>query len=214
VRRDRTWRVLAVALTAVLALLAGACGDDGGDGGAAFEGITRDDPLQVGTVSLPEVAPGQPEREFTFRAAAPGELLAVYFGYTTCPDLCPATLADVRNALAQLGPDAERVSVALVTVDPERDTPEVMARYLGSFVERGHTLRTEDPDALAAAEAAFGASHTISVDDAGRIEVAHTSITYVVDHTGAVLVEWPFGVDGEAMAHDLRLLFTQMDDPT
>jgi protein SCO1 len=213
VRRDRTRRSLLVGLTAVLALVAGSCGDDGSGGGAAFEGITRDDPLQVGAVSLPEVAPGQPEREFAFRADA-GELLLVYFGYTTCPDLCPATLADVRNALVQLGPDADRVSVALVTVDPDRDTPEGMVRYLGSFVERGHALRTEDPDALAAVEAAFGASHTISVDDAGRVEVAHTSITYVVDDTGAVLVEWPFGVDGEAMAHDLRLLFAELGEPT
>jgi protein SCO1 len=212
-RSDRRCGALVVALVAILALLAGACSDDGG-GDATFEGITRDDPLQVGDVTLPEVAPGQPEREFAFRAGAPGELLLVYFGYTTCPDLCPATLADVRNALGQLGPDAERVAVALVTVDPDRDTPEVMTHYLGSFVERGHALRTDDPAALAAAEDAFGASHTISVDDAGRVEVAHTSITYVVDHTGAVLVEWPFGVDGEAMAHDLRLLVTQMDEPT
>jgi protein SCO1 len=67
-----------------------------------------------------------------------GEVLLVYFGYTSCPDICPTTMADIRLALEACHRDlAERVSVAMVTVDPERDTTEVLTGYLGYFFDRG-----------------------------------------------------------------------------
>jgi cytochrome oxidase Cu insertion factor (SCO1/SenC/PrrC family) len=207
-------RLLASPLLAVLfglvALLASCGGED--DAAAGLEGITRDAPLRVGHVVVPEVDESGRESDYAFRAE-PGGLLFVYFGYTRCPDLCPTTFADFKAALARLGPDrAERVEAAFVTVDPDRDTPDIVVGYLGHFVERGHAVRIADHDRLAEAEAAFGASSTITTHDDGTVEVSHTAIAYVVDDEGNVVVEWPFGTSPTAMAHDLQLLLDQPEE--
>jgi protein SCO1 len=202
----RSVSALVVGIISVVAVVA--CGSDSAD----LRGIVRDAPLTVGDLVLPQIVgdPAEPDglstRPFAVRAAG-GELLVVYFGFTNCPDLCPTTLAEVRAAVRRLDPgDRERVSVAMVTVDPERDTPEILARYLASFTDRPVPLRTEDPQVLAAAEGAFLANSEIVVDEAGKVEVAHTTATYVVDSSGTVIVEWPFGLDAESMAHDLGVL--------
>src|SRR5204863_9802396 len=62
-----------------------------------------------------------------------GKVVAVFFGYTQCPDVCPTTLADMANAMKLLGPDAERVQVLFVTVDPKRDTKDLLAQYVPAF---------------------------------------------------------------------------------
>lgn len=72
---------------------------------------------------------GRPRTLQDFR----GKAVVVFFGFTHCPDVCPTTLADVSQAIRQLGPDAQRVQVLFVTVDPERDTKEVLAKYVAAF---------------------------------------------------------------------------------
>lgn len=159
----------------------------------------------VGDVSLPEVRPGREDRPFTFRAE-PGGLLFVYFGFTSCPDVCPTTLSDLRRALGELGADSARVEVAFVTVDPYRDTTEVLVPYLASYFTGAHALYPRTQEQLARAETAFGASSTASKRPDGTVEVSHTAVGYLVDETGRVLVQWPFGLSPEDMAHDLRRL--------
>jgi protein SCO1/2 len=210
--RVRRWVLLAV-LGAVAVV--SACGadeaavDSGGGGGSGLRGIVRPEPLQVGDVTLPDVTEDPAGVPFTFRAR-PGELLIAYFGYTGCPDVCPTTLADLKVARSQLDPaEAARIDLAMVTVDPERDTPERLGPYLRSFAERYHAVRTTDFAALAAAEAAFAASSTRTTTPEGRVEVGHTGTTYVVDEHGQVLVEWSFGTPPEDMANDLRVLLAR-----
>jgi protein SCO1/2 len=131
----------------------------------------------------------------------------MYFGYTSCPDVCPTTMADVRSALEALGPDAERVSVAMATVDPERDTAEVLDGYLRFFVpERSHVLRTEDFGQLHEAEQVFGASSALTPEADGEgYDVEHTGTLYVIDGEGRLVLEWPFGsVNFEQITDDLR----------
>jgi protein SCO1/2 len=70
-----------------------------------------------------------------------GKAVVIFFGFTRCPDVCPTTLADVAQAMRQLGPDADRVQVLLVTVDPERDTQEALAKYVPAFDPRFLGLR-------------------------------------------------------------------------
>lgn len=205
-------RIVAVAVALGLLVALAGCGSDATTASTSdattepsIEGLVRDEPLQVGEATLPEVAPDGSEAPFAFRAPD-GGLLFVAFGYTYCPDVCPTTLSDLRKALAQLEPaDAARVSAAFATVDPDRDTAEVLTGYLSSFVEDGHALRTDDPAALEAAEDAFGVTSSV-VERDGQVEVAHTGRSFIVDDQGDVVVEWAFGTGPDAMANDLQLL--------
>ncbi len=211
-----------VALTsAVMSVVAG-CGegdaseaDSGGSGTETAEGqlsgLQRDPQPVVADHHLPEVVDvvtGE-TAEFSFVAPAPDDLLLVFFGYTSCPDICPTTLADVKLALSRLGDDASRVSVAMATVDPERDTPEVLDGYVRFFVpERSHLLRTEDLDSLHEVEAVFGATSShIPRPDGDGYDVEHSGTLYAVDADGKVVLEWPFGsVKGPEIAADLTAL--------
>lgn len=207
-RRVISLRPLVVATALLLVVAAGGCGADEESG--ALAGVVRTPALDVASIELPD-ASGKP----TAMRAAPGELLLVYFGYTSCPDICPTTMSDISVALADL-PDelSQRVTVAMATVDPERDSPEVVTGYLGHFFDRSLALRTEDPAQLETATDAFGVRFEVEDHAAGSTsyEVSHSAVTYVVDDTGTVAVEWPFGFDSEDMSSDIRTLL-QEDSP-
>jgi protein SCO1/2 len=209
--------VLLTALLLIVVGLAGCGSDEAGDsatGGteaeeAALAGVVRTPPLEVAGIELPDVAAtGEPVP----LQAPPGELHLVYFGYTSCPDICPTTMTDVGVALDDLPPElAERVTVGMVTVDPERDTAEVLTGYLDHFFDRRMALRTEDPAELDAAADAFGVRFEVEAHDPGATtyEVSHSAVTYVVDDTGEVVVEWPFGFDSRDMTADLTTLLQE-----
>jgi protein SCO1 len=154
---------------------------------------------------LPEVHVDGGNAPFNLRASA-SHVLVVYFGYTTCPDVCPTTLGDLHLALAKLGDKAARVEVAFVTVDLERDTPDRLVPYLTTFVAGGHALRPANAEQLATAEHAFGAMSTVTRNDAGEIEVSHSGTVYLVDETGRIVDEWAFGTSSAVMAQDLGIL--------
>jgi protein SCO1/2 len=140
--------------------------------------------------------------------AQTNELLLVYFGYTGCPDICPTTMADVGRAIRGLPTDlGRRVDVAMVTLDPERDTPDRLAQFLAYFFVRSHGLRTTDAHQLADAAAAFEVRWEVEPHQAGEpYKLSHTAVTYAVDDTGTVLVEWPFGTNFELIKSDLAIL--------
>lgn len=165
-------------------------------------GFVRTPLPDVARTSLPDVSRGGDE--FVFRAPGDGILL-VYFGYTSCPDVCPTTLADVRKALGELGGDADRVTLAMATVDPERDTDRVLTGYVQTFVRDAHALRTTDDDVLRMAAGVFGADYEVSTVD-GSIEVIHTASLYGVDSEGRLRVTWPFGTSWEDLASDMEIL--------
>jgi protein SCO1 len=208
VRRDgsrtRSARTVAALLVAAgLVALAG-CGDDAAD--QEFVGYRSDPSQQVGELSLPDVSAGGVP--FTFDPA-PGRFQIVYFGYTSCPDVCPTTLAAVRNALRDLGEDADRIDLAMATVDPDRDTDEVLTGYVQSFFDGAHALRTTEDDALAEVADTFGATYSVNVNDEGIVEVAHSGATYVVAPGGSVTLTWPFGVTADDIEGDLELLMKE-----
>jgi protein SCO1/2 len=201
--RVRPGPVVALLLAPVLGavVLAGCGGDD-----RSLAGVVREPLPAVGDLALPDAgADGAP---FAFRAPDDG-LLLVYFGFTYCPDVCPTTMADVRQALRDLDEDdAARVEVAMATVDPGRDTPEVITGYVQGFVEGGHGLRTDDPEALQEVADAFGASYSVETVD-GEVEVAHTGYLYAVDDEGRLLVTWPFGTPDADLRADIELLLDE-----
>jgi protein SCO1/2 len=193
-------RAIAIVLAAIAVA---ACGGDD----RTLAGITYDDPPQVDAVALPEVsADGAP---FEFRAPADG-LLVVYFGYTNCPDVCPTTMADLSTALADIGDDAERVDVAMVTVDPDRDLP-VLTDYIQSFVPGAHAVGTDDQAALQSVAGAFGVSYEVRTAPDGAIEVGHSSNLFAVDDTGHLVLTWSVGGgEGTARADDLAADLRQL----
>ncbi len=189
-------RRIAAAFAAV-ALLGAACSSEP----EPFAGFVRTPTPSVAEVSLPAVDPDH-AGEFSF-VADDGGLLVVYFGYTSCPDVCPTTLADLSAALNRMEVDTSGVDVAMVTIDPAVDTDEVVTAYVQSFVPGSVAVRTDDDTALRAAATAFGADYGTFENDEGEVEVFHTGLLYLIDDRGDLLLSWPFGTTADAMASDL-----------
>lgn len=209
--RSHTVLRVAAALVAI-ALFAAACG---GGSTSTDEAAVASDPTQL---SGYERSPEPQVSEFTIPAvnrdgedfafqADPGEMLLVYFGFASCPDICPTTLADTRIALSGLGDRARDVDVALVTVDPGRDTPEITTSYIEAFIDGGIALRTDDNSRLLNAADAFGVSYSVTETDDGEVEVGHTPALFVVDDSGKLKLTWPFGTTAADMTKDLNILF-------
>ena len=198
-------------IAATLLLVATACGDDSSAATTTaprvISGYQTDPPQNVNGDSLPEAGVGTP---FEF-VAEPGHLLVVYFGYTNCPDVCPTTLYDLKKALEQLGDKADRIDVAMDTIDPDRDTDDVITGYLHSFIPKGHALRTTDQEVLTQATKAFGASYSVTTSDDGVIEVSHSPFMYLVDEHADIVLTWPFGLPSDAIAIDLDIMLDTID---
>ena len=190
------------ALVMAFAIIVATCGSDSTE----LAGYTRDPEPNVGHVSLPAV--NRDNVDFNIRAE-PNELLLVYFGFANCPDICPTTLADTRRALDELDGRAEAVNLALITIDPARDTPQIVSDYVEAFIDGSIALRTDDDDRLLEAADAFGVTYLVEENDAGEIEVGHTPNLFVVDDQGALVLTWPFGVPADDIASDLRFLLDQ-----
>ena len=162
------------------------------------------------TVSLPDYATDSDGVDFSFKAA-PGNLLVVFFGFLTCPDICPVTMADIAAGLAELGPTVDRhIEIAFVTVDFERDTGPRMVEYLTHFFPNStiHALRAPDSVQLSAVTSQFGAQWQVDPHEPGAAiyGVAHSGVTYVVDDRGQLVWEWPFGTTGPEVAATLKQL--------
>ena len=117
--------------------------------------------------------------ENTFR----GKWLLIYFGYTFCPDICPTTLNSVASILEDLGQEAQNVKALFITIDPKRDTPQVLADYVKAFDPRivaltGTRLQT------AAVARAYGVIYERQDIDGGDYLYNHTSYIYLMDRTG------------------------------
>jgi len=199
---------IVVALAVVATHPAGSATDPGRS--ARLRGFVLDPAPQVGGLALPDVAAGGDELSLI---APPGQLLLVYFGYTACPDICPTTLSDLAVALRRLGARSDRVQVAMVTVDPERDTGDVLSGYLGHFLTaRSHALRTEDPARLRTVADGFGAKYEVRKSADGEVEVGHSALVYAVDDAGTVRVAWPFGTSPRSVTKDLKVLLGNRAD--
>lgn len=201
---SRSIRRLLPLTLAVVALVASACGSDEPE---AFAGFERTPIPVVDGLQLPAIEADGSEEPFTFRAAD-GELLLVYFGYTSCPDVCPTTLSDVRRASDRIGDDAERLDVAMVTIDPIVDTPDVLTGYVRSFVPDATAVRTVDDTALRPVADLFGADYG-TLEQNGEDQVFHTGSLYAVDDAGQLVLTWPFGVTSEDLERDLSRLLEE-----
>jgi len=130
--------------------------------------------------------------------------VVVFFGYTQCPDVCPTTLATLAESMKQLGADADRVQVLFVTVDPERDTQELLSNYVPAFDKRFLGLRGD----AAATERVAKDFKVIYQKQPGATPdtytMDHSAGTYVFDPQGRLRLFVSHGQGPEVFAHDLR----------
>jgi protein SCO1/2 len=134
-----------------------------------------------------------------------GKPVLLYFGYTTCPDACPTTLADLRMAMQELGSDKDQVQVLFVSVDPERDTAERLAAYLKYFDPSfiGLTGSVADIEAIASRYGVFFQKDTTK--SAADYLMDHTSAVLLLDADGKLRLMFPYGTTGPQMASDTKL---------
>ena len=135
-----------------------------------------------------------------------GKAVLVNFGYTQCPDVCPATLATLAEAMKQLGSDADRVQVLFITVDPERDTPQLLAQYVPAFDSRFLGLYG-DADATARTAKEFKVIYQkVPGPTPGSYTMDHSAGSYVFDPKGRLRLFVSNGQGADVFVHDLREL--------
>ena len=135
-----------------------------------------------------------------------GKIALLYFGYTSCPDICPTSLANLKLTLGQLTPEeAAQVQVIFVSVDPNRDTPEKLGQYVRLFDENfiGATGTREEIDLTTSA---FNVYYKINSESKDNYSVDHSGFITVIDRNGYVIMSWPHGTPPSDMGADLRYL--------
>ncbi|GAB4498496.1 MAG: SCO family protein [Anaerolineales bacterium] len=138
-----------------------------------------------------------------------GKVVLLYFGYTFCPDICPGTLGNVAQALRDMGTKAEDVQLIMVSLDPERDTPEKLADYMNHFHPSfiGITGTKEQLDEIASL---YGIYYQKSEgSNATGYLIDHTATLLVLDREGYLKLVFPYGVTAQDIADDLKYMLRQ-----
>jgi protein SCO1/2 len=134
-----------------------------------------------------------------------GKVVLLSFGYTSCTEVCPVTLAILATARKQLGAAASQVQVIDVTVDPERDNAQRMHKFLRAF-DPSFVGGTGTPQQLAAVRSDYGITVSQKMPIPGGYALAHSSYIYLIDRDGKLRALMPFGHTADDFVHDLRLL--------
>lgn len=144
-----------------------------------------------------------------------GKVVVLFFGYTQCPDVCPTSLAELAEAKKQLGADGDGLQVILVSVDPERDTPAILAQYAAAFDPSFVALRPADDAAVARIAKQF---HIVvkktPASAAGPYAIEHTAASFVFDPSGKLRL---YARDGQGVArwlHDVKILLNEPGEQT
>jgi protein SCO1/2 len=133
------------------------------------------------------------------------KVVVLFFGYTHCPEVCPTTLADLAQTMQKLGPDADKVQVLFVTLDPERDTPQVLGKFVPYFDPSFIGLRG-DAQATAAAAKAFGVNYRKHYEKNGSYTLDHSDSTYLIGIGGQPIWMSRYGQRIDFLTEDIRRL--------
>lgn len=170
----------------------------------SFHGMVMQSPMKATDFTLPSQN-GQPVSLRDFE----GKIVLLYFGYTTCPDVCPTTLADLHVAREALGKRADEVQVLMITVDPERDTQQVMADYMSHF-DSSFIGLTGTPEQTAEVATYYGIFYEKQEGDSALgYLVDHTATVMVIDRKGYLRVVFPFGTAAQDITSDLKYLLSR-----
>jgi protein SCO1/2 len=194
-------------LAAVVLAAAGLAACDGRLPGASrpsFKAVDITGAEYARTLALPDVD-GKTRALADWR----GKIVLVFFGYTQCPDVCPTTMSELAEVKRSLGPDGARVIGVFVTVDPERDTPELLKAYLANFGPDIVGLRG-NPEQIKEAAREF---KVFFAKVPGKTETSytidHTAGSYVFDAQGRIRLFVRYGSGAKALADDLKLLLAE-----
>ena len=189
-------RILLLAIAALLA----AC-DKPGAPAANFHGADITGAEYARALVLPD-SNGQPRTLADFK----GKVTVVFFGYTQCPDACPTTMAELAQVKKLLGKDGDRLQGVFVTVDPERDTPQVLKSYMASFDPSFVALRGT-PEQTAATAKEFKVFYAKSPGKtADSYSVDHSAGSYVFDTQGRIRLFERYGSGADALTADIKAL--------
>lgn len=137
-----------------------------------------------------------------------GKAVVVFFGYTQCPDVCPTTMAEMASVMQKLGPLADQVQVLFITLDPERDTQQLLANYVPAFDKRFIGLRGT-PEQTAKTAKEFKVFYAkVPGSEPGSYTIDHTAGSYVFDRDGRLRLFIRHGQGPDPIVHDLRQLLT------
>ncbi len=138
-----------------------------------------------------------------------GKAVVVFFGFTQCPDVCPTTMAEMANVMQQLGPQADSVQVLFISVDPQRDTPELLAKYVPSFHPSFLGLVGDQAATDKVAKEFRVFYQKVPGKEAGSYTVDHTAGSYVFDPQGRIRLFIRHGQGTEPIVHDLKILLAK-----
>jgi protein SCO1 len=134
-----------------------------------------------------------------------GRYMLVFFGFTHCPDVCPAELQVMSASLDELGPKADEIVPIFITLDPERDTQEAMGAFVKNFGSRFVGL-TGSPEAIAAAADAYRVAYAKIQEDTRKPDysIDHSGLVYLMGKDGEYITQFPYGTPAAKMTETLR----------
>ncbi len=136
-----------------------------------------------------------------------GKVVVMFFGFTQCPDVCPTTMLELAEAKKLLGEDGDKLQGLFVSIDPERDTPEVLKAYMDAFDSSFVGLYAGSPEKLAALAKDYKVYYKrVEGQTPTSYTMDHTAASYVYDPQGRLRLYARYGVGAQAMADDVRLL--------
>jgi len=137
-----------------------------------------------------------------------GKAVVVFFGYTQCPDVCPTTMAEMASVMQKLGPQADQVQVVFITVDPERDTQELLASYVPAFDKRFIGLRGTPEQTAKVAKDFKVFYEKVPGTEPGSYTINHMAGSFIFDKDGRVRLFVRHGTGADAIVHDIRQLLS------
>lgn len=138
-----------------------------------------------------------------------GKVVVVFFGFTQCPDVCPATMAELAEVKRQLGPDGDKLQGVFITVDPERDTPELLKAYMGNFDPSFVALSTSLDKLPALAKDYKLYYKKVDGKTPGSYTMDHSAGSYIYDTQGRLRLYTRYGTGVPALTSDVRALLKQ-----
>jgi len=201
---------LAVCFAATLSLLA--CGDKQGVDGMHLTLSPANSSFKNTDVTGLEYAKdfaltdhtGKPRTLADFK----GKAVVVFFGYTQCPDVCPTTMAEMANVMKELGPLANKVQVLFITIDPERDTQQLLAKYVPAFDPRFLGLFGDKAATEKVAKEFKVFYQKNPGKEPGSYTMDHTAGSYIFDPQGRIRLFVRHGQGPEPIVHDLKMLLS------